>query len=284
MKRYLAFVRVSSREQQQEGFSLEVQEEKTRAYASRKGIHIEEMFSVAETASEAQARKVFRRMLQIATENADRLDGIVFDRVDRSTRNHEDTANLLLLKYKHGFVFAFASEGFDTTTDQGELMFVVLAGLSTYHTKGNARSIRASQEKRVQSGLFHSYPPYGYLRHSRTQVDVHPENGPKITLIFELYATGTYTLKSLVQALWDRGIPYTDRTPRFNKAKLHQILRDRSYLGEINFRGAWHPGKHEELVDQLTFDRVQTLLRRGVYLHHFLTYSHKLVKCGHCDR
>lgn len=62
------------------------------------------------------------------------------------------------------------------------------------------------------------------------------------------------------------------------------MLRDRSYPGEIPYRGQYYPGKHEPLVDRATWDRVQALLGGHVYHAIDLTYAGGFMKCGHCGR
>lgn len=59
-------------------------------------------------------------------------------------------------------------------------------------------------------------------------------------------------------------------------------MTDRSYIGEIKFRGHWHPGTHEPLVDRATWDRVQFLLGQKIYRSHEMTYASELIECGHC--
>jgi hypothetical protein len=41
---------------------------------------------------------------------------------------------------------------------------------------------------------------------------------------------------------------------------VHNVLKDRAYIGEILHKGEWYPGKHEPLIDRATWDRVQVLL------------------------
>ena len=65
MKKYLALARVSSREQQREGFSLAVQEDALNRYATQNGGVITRLFSVAETASKKAERKTFRENARI---------------------------------------------------------------------------------------------------------------------------------------------------------------------------------------------------------------------------
>jgi hypothetical protein len=62
------------------------------------------------------------------------------------------------------------------------------------------------------------------------------------------------------------------------------MLTDRAYIGEVNFRGQWYPGKQEPIIDRTTWDRVQALLGKHVYRSHQLTYASELIDCGHCGR
>ena len=84
MKRYLAFARVSSREQEREGFSLDVQENAFKEYASKNEGVVEKLFRIAETATRPQQRAIFREALAHAKKNAKRYNGILFYKVDRA--------------------------------------------------------------------------------------------------------------------------------------------------------------------------------------------------------
>ncbi len=66
MKKFVALARVSSREQEREGFSLAVQEDALRAYAKKVGGEIVRLFRIAETASKFEERKTFRELVAFA--------------------------------------------------------------------------------------------------------------------------------------------------------------------------------------------------------------------------
>lgn len=80
MKQFVALARVSSREQEREGFSLAVQEEALRRYATQAGGEITRLFRIAETASKADERKTFRELIAHAKKHAAELDGCSFTR------------------------------------------------------------------------------------------------------------------------------------------------------------------------------------------------------------
>ena len=60
MKQFVALARVSSREQEREGFSLEVQEEALKRYATQAGGEIVKFFKIAETASNWRSTSVLK--------------------------------------------------------------------------------------------------------------------------------------------------------------------------------------------------------------------------------
>ena len=68
-KRYVALARVSSREQEREGFSLDVQVDALRQYAERNNGEIVRLFRIAETASKYDERSTFKELMAFAKEN-----------------------------------------------------------------------------------------------------------------------------------------------------------------------------------------------------------------------
>jgi hypothetical protein len=68
------------------------------------------------------------------------------------------------------------------------------------------------------------------------------------------------------------------------RSKLYTILTDRSYIGEIKFRGQWVEGKHEHIIDIATFDRVQVLLGNKSHHNHRSVYGNGLITCGYCGK
>ena len=59
------YARVSSREQDESGYSLPAQEKLLKEYASKRELKIEKSFSVTESASGQKQRQVFGDMLEI---------------------------------------------------------------------------------------------------------------------------------------------------------------------------------------------------------------------------
>ena len=66
MKQFVALARVSSREQEREGFSLAIQEDALQRYAQQHQGTIIRLFKIAETASKRDERKTFKEMVTFA--------------------------------------------------------------------------------------------------------------------------------------------------------------------------------------------------------------------------
>ncbi len=284
MKKYVALARVSSREQQREGFSLDIQEDALRLYAERHGGTIVKLFRIAETASKRDERKAFKELLAYAKQHASELTGLLFYKVDRAARNLFDYVELERLESEHGLEFISVSQPTENTP-AGRMQRRMLASMASFYTEQQSCDVREGLERRVKEGWFVGHAPYGYRNvrvDGRGIIEIDPVNGSKVRRIFELFAYASCTLDMLTERLAAEGVVYRDSTPQFPRSSLYNILHDRAYIGEIEHKGQWYPGKHEPLVDRTTFDRVQALLGGQVYRSHALTYASELITCGHC--
>ncbi|HEY4364941.1 MAG TPA: recombinase family protein [Bryobacteraceae bacterium] len=284
-KQYVAFARVSSREQEREGFSLDVQEETLRRWVEKAGGTIVRLFKVAETASKKDERKTFKEMLAYCRANAKTLDGVLFAKVDRAARNVFDFCELERLESEHGVRFISVTQPTEANP-AGRMMRRTLASMASFFTEQMAVDIRGGIERRVREGWFANVAPYGYRNireNGRGHVVVHERNGPNVTRLFELFATGTHTIDSVCETMRNEGRVYRDSSPKFPRASVYTVLRDRAYIGEVQWKGQYYAGKHPPLVEHATFQKVQALLGVKTYKHHAqFTYAGGLIRCGCC--
>ena len=283
-KQYLALARVSSREQEREGFSLEVQELALERYAKQQGGVISKLFRIAETATRPLERQTFKELLSYARRHADELAGVLFFKVDRAARNLFDYVELERLEADFGLDVIYVSQPTENSP-AGRMMRRTLANMASFYTEQQSLDVKEGLVRRIQAGLFVGKAPYGYRnvrRDGRGLVETESQQARAVRRAYDLYAYHGHTLDSLGEKLLEEGFAYTQDVMRFPRSKLHTILHDRSYLGEIPFQGNWYPGVHEQLVDQATFDRVQGLLGAKIYQSHELTYGGELLVCGEC--
>lgn len=284
MKQFVALARVSSREQEREGFSLEVQEDALKRYATQAGGEIAKLFRIAETASKGDERKTFRELVAYAKKNAAFLDGLLFYKVDRAARNLFDYVELERLESEYDLPFISVSQPTENTP-AGRMMRRTLANMASFYTEQQSVDVREGLSRRVQEGWFVSRGPYGYRnvrKEGRGMIEIDPQAAENVRRIFHLYAYENLTLDGLVERINAEGLVFRPSQPKFPRSTVHAILNDRAYIGEILHKGEWYPGKHEPLIDRATWDRVQALLGGHVYQSHAITYAGDLIQCGHC--
>ena len=285
-KKYIALARVSSREQEKEGHSLDVQEDALRAFAAREGGQIMRLWRIAETATKAEQRTSFREMLVYAKKNADQIDGLLVYKVDRAARNMTDYGRLMELESLHGIALIAISQP-TQNTPAGRMARNMMAAMGTFFTEQLSVDVKEGLARRVREGWFPTVPPYGYRTErveSRSVVRTEPEEAENVKRIFHLYAYEHCTLDRVIEKLDAEARGYTATQPHWVRSKIHRILRDRSYIGDVKYHGGWVAGKHEAIIHRPTFDRVQELLGEKVYKAHELTYAGELITCGHCGR
>lgn len=117
------------------------------------------------------------------------------------------------------------------------------------------------------------------------------KRAPFIQQAFALYASGEWTLEALGDELTTRGLQtrpgrYPAGPISINKLRL--MLADPCYLGKIVYQGEIYEGRHEALINQELFDRVQVVLeerssrgQRQRKHHHYLKGS---IWCGTCHQ
>lgn len=284
MKRFAALARVSSREQEREGFSLAVQEDALKRFAATSGGEIVKFYRIAETASKREERKTFREMIAYAKKHARDLDGLLFYKIDRAARNLFDYVELERIESDFGLGFYSVSQPTENTP-AGRMMRRTLANMASFYTEQQSLDVREGLARRVEEGWFIGKAPFGYKnirREGRSIVEIDPINAPKVRRIFELYAYHSVTLDTLRLRLENEGIEYKPSMPKFSRGKLYELLKDRAYIGEVDHHGKWFTGQHEPIVDFGTWQRVQILLGGKTYQRHQLSFGSEIVRCGHC--
>jgi len=284
MKRFVALARVSSREQEREGFSLQIQEDALKKYAEANAGTIVRLFKIAETASKRDERTVFKELIAYAKKHALEIDALLFYKVDRAARNLFDYVELERLESDYNVPFISISQQTDDNP-AGRMMRRTLANMASFFTEQMAVDISQGIGRRVQEGLFPGRAPYGFSHireNGRRLIETHQVEAENVRYMFQLYAYGNCTIDGIVKRFKDEGVVFREHKPLWKRTSVHNMLNDRAYIGEIQYKGNWFPGKHEILIDRATWERVQTLLGNRQQVTHALTFAGDLIDCGFC--
>lgn len=256
MKRCFGYIRVSTLKQG-DGVSLEAQQEAIQSFASRNQIIISKWFEETETAAK-RGRPVFNAMTTELRNG--QADGVVFHKIDRSTRNHSDWARIGELA-DDGVNIHFATESLDFTSRGGRLTADIQAVIAADYIRNLREEAIKGMEGRLKQGLFPFGAPFGYVDNGRGKSKtIDPIHGETVKRLFELYATGSYSLHALAKAADDLQLLNKGGNP-LPKTSIEKILRNPFYVGIMYVKrtGKTYKGNHEPLITPELFDRVEAI-------------------------
>lgn len=281
MKQYFGYIRVSD-PKQGKGVSLQEQREAILRYGSRNGLNIIEWFEERETAAK-RGRSVFTRMLKLLQKG--RADGVVIHKIDRSTRNLRDWADLGEM-VDHGIDIRFVNESLDLHTRGGRLSADIQAVVAADFIRNLREETRKGFYGRLHQGLYPLPAPLGYRDcGSGKPKIIDPSTGPLVRRIFDLYATGRYSLKTLLNEA-DRIGLRTKGGGRLTVSSLSYLLNNPFYLGLIKLKatGEVFAGIHPALISKSLFERVRAVLRGKVHLkvHRREFLFRRMLTCTRC--
>jgi DNA invertase Pin-like site-specific DNA recombinase len=281
MKNCFGYVRVSS-QRQGEGVSLEAQRDAILAFAERNNIAIVEWFEEKETAAKL-GRPIFNRMIKLLRQR--KAHGVVLHKPDRAARNFADWAKMGDLA-DAGIDVHFASESLDFRSRGGRLSADIQAVIAADYIRNLKEEIHKGQRGQLERGIYPFGAPIGYLNNGGNKTKtIDPTRGPLVKRVFELYASGEHSLRTLLVAAQEMGLR-TATGNNCSKGTLEAILSNPFYAGVIRLKqsGKVYEGIHEPLISANLFESVQ-LVRSGKsgkkVTKHMHTYR-GLFACDQC--
>ena len=281
MKQCFGYVRVST-QKQGEGVSLEAQREAIEQFASRNEITISQWFEEKQTAAKG-GRPVFGAMLKALRKGE--AAGVVMHKIDRSARNFADWAKIGDLS-DAGIDVHFASESLDFRSRGGRLSADIQAVIAADYIRNLRDECLKGIRGRLKQGLCPWGAPLGYLNNGKGKPKTPDQaRAPLIKELFELYASGTHSMRSLQAEMARRGLRNSRGKP-LSKSSVEHILGNPFYCGilKVKSTGDSYEGCHEPLISLALFDAVQAV-KAGKFGKRFTRHNHTyrgLFRCAGC--
>jgi len=256
------YARVSSKEQQK-GYSLEAQIEICQNAADRDGVKIDRIFQEAESASK-QGRCGFAEMLEYIEKNKGAL--VYVEKVDRLHRNYGDMAIISVLVPAGACEIRFARDGFRLHQDSppGDwLNFGINSVIADNYARNLSREVKKGHKKRFEAGRKVSgNPVVGYkIDPSNRQILIDEEKAPLVKRLFELAATGCFSLVQLQGHALEWGLVHN--TAKNLASSLHRMLHNPFYYGWlVSETYGEKVGAHEPIISKRLWDEVQEAISR----------------------
>ena len=283
------YARVSSREQEETGYSLPAQEKFLRDYAQKNDFEVAKVFAVSESAGGKVRRKIFAEMMDYIRKN--KISIVIVETTDRLTRSFADVPiidNWVLEDETHQIHLAKEGCVLHKNSKSHEwFMWRVKVATAEYYVKLLSENVKKGQKEKIAQGWLPTKPPLGYKTIGEKGHKIHiidEEKAPLVRKMFELYATGNYSLNALVKVMYQEGLR-NENNRKVIKSRMHELLSDPFYYGKIRWNNEIYNGQHKPLITKELFDTVKARLTRKVaslqYKKHLPVFKAK-IRCEEC--
>ncbi len=289
MIKAVIYARVSSKEQEETGYSLPAQEGLLNDYGARKSFSINKVFSIAESASGAKQRKYFTEMMEYLRKK--NINILLCEKVDRITRNLKEAVVINdWLEEDEKREIHFIKQNLiihkNSKSDE-KFRWDIEIVLAKKFIANLSEEVRKGQAQKLKEGGYPSRALLGYKTVGEKGRKIHAIDervAPFIKKMFELYSGGLHSLKTVTDLLYKEGLRNFSGK-KVHKSMVAKILSNPFYCGGIKWNGVVYKGNHEPIITKELYDRVQLLLtskntpKYGKHAHLFK----QMGKCGQCN-
>jgi site-specific DNA recombinase len=286
-KQAVTYARVSSKEQEKEGFSIPAQVKLLKDYAASQGFAVAKEYVDVETAKQT-GRTAFGEMIaHLKAQSSIRI--LLVEKTDRLYRNLKDWVTVDDLEVeihfvKEGIVLSRGSRSSE------KFMHGIKVLMAKNYIDNLSEEARKGMQEKAEQGIWPTVAPLGYrnvLGHDGKKIiEPDPVSASLIARLFEWYATGTLSLKQAAQKARAAGLVYRKSGAPVPVSTVHSTLRNRLYMGEFEWNGHLHMGTHQPLVTRELWERVQGVLdgrhaKKQRRMTHDFAFS-GLIACAKC--
>ena len=276
------YARVSSKDQEREGYSIPAQQRLLRKYARAHGLTIAKEFVDVETAKQA-GRAGFGAMLAFLKADQS-CRTILVEKTDRLYRNFTDYVTVEELKITVCFVKENTIISPDSRSSD-KLLHDIKVAMAKNYSDNLSEEVKKGLQEKVNQGHWPHRAHIGYHNNRETRlIDPDPERAPAVRRLFERYAAGGISLKALAASAFADGLTYPRSGKRMTASEVHRLLRNPIYYGAFRWKGKLYVGSHEPIVSKALFDQAQRRLaaaNRPRYRRHQHAFA-GLLDCGLC--
>ncbi|NLC96652.1 MAG: recombinase family protein [Erysipelotrichaceae bacterium] len=287
-KRCGIYLRVSTDEQRDNGFSIDNQLRNLQDYASKHEYDIIDVYNDAGYSGKDLMRPNMQRLLNDIKSN--KIDVLLAIKVDRLTRNGFDGYWLLNYCEEYKVKIELSLEPYDVSTANGEMIYGMNLIFGQRERKEiGARTKRGLEEMALQK-VHPNKAPYGYIRNKDTgHLQIDPIASEVVKDVYKLY-TKNHCIRPITKMM--------KKDNRYLKSGKWCDNRIYNILSNPIYNGTYHHGRKSrrkedilivenycpKIIDDKIFNQVQNLLIKnknsnyGSHIHLFTS----LVKCPSC--
>ncbi len=235
MKRVALYVRVSTLEQAQSGYSVGEQKERLTKYADAQEYEIVDIYSDEGVSGKSLIRPEMERLINDI--KANKIDIVLIYKLDRLSRHVKDVLELVELFEKYNVTLFSLHENIDLSSPFGRASLKMSATFSELERETIVERMEMGKNARAKSGKY-SCPgkcPFGYrLNREKDCFDVDEREAEAVRDMFDKYNSGAYTFRSLYAYCKTK---YPDIDFFCDAMNCKKIIKRPLYASYFNYKG-----------------------------------------------
>src|SRR3989344_660818 len=262
------YCRVSTSIQAEEGLSLDAQESVCREAVKKDGYEVLQVIRDEGKSGGSLKRKGIQEVINLIVNK--KINALYVVSSDRLARNTGDDIWIRQLCRENDVILKCLNQPISEDTAMTRMVNTVFASFNQMQRDITSEKVTMTMENKASLGYFPALAPLGYKNVNNLNavekagqkiVIKDTEKAPLVKKAFELYATGDFSVFDITDILYEKGLR-TRNGKKFSFSRMYEVFKNPFYVGEIKW-GKVHikEGKHEHLIDEYLFKKVQQLLK-----------------------
>ena len=256
------YIRVSTDEQADKGYSQRDQEERLRKYCDHNNLAVNQVIREDHSAKTFERPEWSRYLLHLR-KNKGKSDLVLFTKWDRFSRNAGDAYQMINTLRKVNIEPQAIEQPLDMSVPESKIMLAVYLATPEVENDRRALNVINGMRRARKEGRWMGPAPLGYI--NRSKEDGHkyialkePEAGI-LRWVFISLADGLYN----TEQIWKMALR---KNLKCSKNNFWLAIRNPVYCGKIHVHAykdeesQYVPGLHEPLISESTFNQVQRVL------------------------
>ncbi|PJR05054.1 recombinase family protein [Avrilella dinanensis] len=266
------YVRVSTDEQADKGYSQRDQEERLRRYCSSHNIRVGQIIYEDHSAKSFN-RPEWVKLLTSLKKKSSKTNLVLFTKWDRFSRNAGDAYQMINTLTKLGVDPQAVEQPLDLSIPENKMMLAIYLAAPEVENDRRALNTFYGMRRAKKEGRVMGNAPFGYINRSREDgskyIAIKEPEASTMRLAFDEIAKGIYAPDQIRQKISRAGKKIVSRNA------FHVAVRNPVYCGKVfipkygDEEATIVKGQHEALISEELFDKVQQILdgnkRQSVY-------------------
>ena len=187
-------------------------------------------------------RENFNRMIEEAAE--DKFDLVITKEISRFARNTLDSIQFTRQLLGYGVGVFFQNDNINTLDEDSELRLSIMSSIAQDELRKLSSRVKFGHAQAIKDGVvLGNNRIFGYQKDNGRLV-IDEDEAPMVRELFQLYATGEYSMKQIEVIFWNKGYR-NSRGNRLSHTTMSNMISNPKYKG-------YYVGNKVKVIDMFT--------------------------------